>query len=89
MLATVYIRMFEEKWIDKTPPNDELLGTGDIQSLADLGGGFERLDTMRVFPIDRKTLITFALSAVGPLLPLALTVMPLKDILKLILKSLV
>jgi hypothetical protein len=88
-LATVYIRMFEEKWIDQPAPNDELLGTGDIQSLADLGGGFERLDTMRVFPIDRKTLITFALSAVGPLLPLALTVMPLKDILKLILKSLV
>jgi len=88
-LATVYIRMFEEKWIDQEAPKDELLGTGDIQTLADLGGGFERLDTMRVFPIDRKTMITFALSAVGPLLPLALTVMPLKDILKLILKSLV
>jgi len=89
-LATVYIRMFEDKWLGRTPPKEEpLLGSGDIQSLADLGGGFERLDNMRVFPFDRKTAIAFGMAAIGPMLPLLLTVMPLKEILRLLLKSLV
>ena len=88
-LATVYIRMFEDKWLGRQAPGDELLGSGDIQSLADLGGGFERLDNMRVTPFDRKTAMAFGVAAVGPMLPLLLTVMPLKDILSLLLKSLV
>jgi hypothetical protein len=89
-LATVYIRMFEDKWLGRKPSEDEeLLGSGDIQSLADLGGGYERLDNMRVFPFDRRTALAFGLAAIGPMLPLLLTVMPLKEILRLLVKSLV
>jgi len=89
-LATVYIREFEDKWLGRKAPKDEpLLGSADIQSLADLGGGFERLDDMRVMPFDKRTAIAFAASAVGPMLPLLLTVMPLKEIVKLLVKSLV
>ena len=38
MLATRYNRAFHEKWImGKAPADEPLLGSADIQSLADLG----------------------------------------------------
>lgn len=87
-LASRYVEMFEEKWIGHRP-DDSLLGSGDIQSLADLGGSFERLDTMRAVPFDRRTIITFASAAAIPMLPLLLTVMPLREIIQLLLKAMV
>ncbi len=41
-LATRYSRDFQEKWLSHRPPSDEaLLGTPDIQSLADLATATE------------------------------------------------
>lgn len=40
-LATSYTRQFENKWIHSTP-EARLLGTSDLQSLADLGGSRRR-----------------------------------------------
>jgi hypothetical protein len=38
LLANRYVERFEQKWVrGDTTDTDELLGTGDIQSLADLG----------------------------------------------------
>ena len=89
-LATRYVQDFEHKWLEEGAAADEtLLGTGDIQSLADIGGSFERLATMKVTPIDRRTLIAFVLASVLPLLPLALTVMPLDEIVKVLLRAVV
>ena len=89
-LATRYVQEFEQKWLDGGAPADEtLLGTGDIQSLADIGGSFERLATMKVTPLDRHTVLAFALASIVPLLPLALTVMPLDEIVKVLLRALV
>jgi len=89
-LATRYVQDFEHKWIRGGAPADEaLLGTGDIQSLADIGGSFERLASMKVTPLDRYTVIAFAVAAVVPLLPLALTVMPLEEIVKVLLRAVV
>lgn len=85
-LASRYVAMFEEKWIGRRP-NDSLLGSGDIQSLADLGGSFERLDTMRAVPFDRRTIIAFVAAAAVPMLPLLLTVMPLRAMVQLLLKA--
>ena len=40
-LAVRYSRGFQEKWIDSPPPPDgQLLGNSDIQSLADMGATF-------------------------------------------------
>ena len=89
-LATRYVQEFEHKWVHGAGPSDEtLLGTGDIQSLADLGGSFERLLTMKLLPLDRGTVVAFALASVLPLLPLALTVMPLDEIVKVLLRAIV
>lgn len=89
-LATRYVQAFEHKWLlGGAPAGETLLGTGDIQSLADIGGSFERLATMKGTPIDRRTVVAFVLASVLPLLPLALTVMPLDQIVKVLLRAVV
>jgi len=87
-LSSRYVKSFEQKWIEKGPaPDEPLLGSGDIQSLADLGGSYERLDTMRTAPFDRRTMIAFAAAAAAPMLPLLLTVMPLREMVQLLVKA--
>jgi hypothetical protein len=86
-LASRYTRQFEEKWIDGGAPADEpLLGTGDIQSLADLANSYAVVDRMKIVPVTLNDLIVLAASAVVPALPLVLTVMPLTDVIKDLLK---
>lgn len=85
-----YVQAFEEKWVRKdSKPNEPMLGSSDIQSLADLGGSYERLDNMRVVPFDRRTVLAFAFASAAPILPLLLTVMPLRDIVKLLVKAMI
>ena len=41
LLAQRYVESFEQKWVVRDPmPHDELLGSADIQSLADLGNSY-------------------------------------------------
>ena len=88
-LATAYTGMFHKKWIKgENPPQEELLGTGDLQSLADLGNSYAFIQKARVLPIDPMTLLHLFVASLLPVVPLLLTVMPLKDILKLLFKVL-
>ncbi len=49
MLAQRYVREFDDKWVRGGAPADEaLIGSADIQSLADLGNSFEVVKGMRV-----------------------------------------
>jgi len=86
-LATEYTSSFQKKWIETRPPREEaLLGTGDIQSLADLGNSFAFIDKMGPMPMDKRTPITMVAACLIPMVPLLLTMMPLKDVLKLVFK---
>jgi hypothetical protein len=86
-LATNYTGSFHEKWIEhQTPEQEPLLGSADIQSLADLGNSYGYVEKMKPLPVDPRTLLHLVLASLLPLTPLLLTVMPLKDILKLLLK---
>jgi hypothetical protein len=73
--------------MSRTTPDESMLGSGDIQSLAAIGGSFERVDGMRTVPFDRKTVVVFAAAAAAPMLPLLLTVMPFKEMVKLLVKA--
>jgi hypothetical protein len=88
-LATAYTGMFHNKWIyhgkEETEP---LLGTGDIQSLADLANSFAIIQKMKPLPIDLLSLLHLVVAGLLPAVPLLLTVMPLKDILRLVFKVL-
>jgi len=87
-LATGYTSSFHHKWIEhQTPEREPLLGTADIQSLADLGNSYSYIEKMKPLPVGFRTLLHLVLASLLPLTPLLLTVMPLKDILKILLKA--
>jgi hypothetical protein len=87
-LATAYTSAFHSKWIrGENPHNEPLLGSADIQSLADLGNSFELVKKMDHLPMNPRTPIQLALACLIPMAPLLLIVLPLKEVLKLLLKA--
>jgi hypothetical protein len=82
-LAERYVREFDAKWLRGGAPADEpFVGSGDIQSLADLGNSFEVVRTMQIAPITRDAIIRLAAATLVPIVPLLLTMMPLEELLK-------
>jgi hypothetical protein len=82
-LAQRYVREFDAKWLRGGAPADEsLVGSADIQSLADLGNSFEVVRTMRLAPITKEAILLLVATTLAPVVPLALTMMPLEELLK-------
>jgi hypothetical protein len=82
-LAGRYTREFHAKWIEGRAPADEpLVGSADIQSLADLGNSYDVVREMRAVPFGRDTIIQVAVCALGPLVPLVLSIVPAEEILQ-------
>jgi hypothetical protein len=82
-LAQRYVREFDAKWLGDAAPSDEpLVGSADIQSLADLGNSFEIVRGMRILPVTREGVLQLGAAVLVPLVPLALTMMPLEELLK-------
>jgi len=81
-LAERYVSEFDRKWVGaETAPKEPLLGTADIQSLADLSNAVSIVRDMRLVPISQSMLIYLAVAALLPLLPLVLFKYPLADLL--------
>jgi hypothetical protein len=80
-LASAYTQAFEAKWIKGGAANEELLGTADLQSLADLGNSFEVVENMRIVPFSKDHALLLALAAALPMLPLLLIVLPLNELI--------
>lgn len=75
LLAQRYVDGFEQRWVtDSAGPSDELLGTGDIQSLADLGNSYAMVRDMRAVPFGLEDISRLAAATAAPLLPLLLTI---------------
>jgi hypothetical protein len=82
-LAERYVREFDAKWLRGGAPADEpFVGSGNIQSLADLGNGFEVVRTMRIAPITKEAILQLVVATLAPVVPLALTMMSLEELLK-------
>jgi hypothetical protein len=82
-LAQRYVRDFDAKWLRGGAPADEpFVGSADIQSLADLGNSFEVVRSMRVAPVTRQAVVQVVAATLLPIVPLALTMMPLEELLK-------
>jgi hypothetical protein len=82
-LAERYVREFDAKWLrGGAPPDEVFVGSADIQSLADLGNSFEVVRTMRLVPITKEMILRLAAVTLAPIVPLALTMMPLEELLK-------
>jgi hypothetical protein len=82
-LAQRYVREFDAKWLrGDAPAAEPLVGSADIQSLADLGNSFEVVRTMRLAPVTKEAVLQLAAATLLPVLPLALTMMSLEDLVK-------
>lgn len=83
VLAARYTSEFHEKWIQGAAPAGEpLLGSSDIQSLADLANSYTVVGEMKPVPFGRDTIVQIAGAAAIPLLPLVLSIVPAEEIVK-------
>jgi hypothetical protein len=78
--AEQYVLDFGQKWLPRKANDEQLLGTADIQSLADLGNSYEFVRQMRAVPFSTEDVISLLVAAVVPMLPLLLTIMPLDQL---------
>jgi hypothetical protein len=86
-LSSKYVDSFRDKWVQHKTENPEpLLGTPDLQSLADLGNSYKTVTEMRLFPIGKEPLIRLVATLILPLLPLIVTVIPLKEVVNWVFK---
>jgi len=65
------------------------VGSSDIQSLADLANSFEVVRQMDALPFNKNTVLRLAMVIVLPLLPLALTMVPLDEMIDRAIKILI
>jgi hypothetical protein len=87
ILASRYVEEFYQKWTDRhSNQRDKLLGSSDIQSLADLGNSFNTINTMRRVPFGKETIVRLAFIVAAPFLPLTLTMIPLEQVLERVIK---
>ena len=88
VLAQEYTREFDAKWLrGERDRSETLVGSADIQSLADLGNSFDVIKTMRLVPFTKETVLQLAVVTVAPLAPLLLTMISLEELLKRLLAA--
>ena len=82
MLASRYVREFDLKWVGGGATADEqLIGSSDIQSLADLGNSFQVIRDIQPFPFGKDTVIQLIVITLLPVLPLVFTMIPLEELI--------
>ena len=87
LLAQRYVEGFEQKWVVGDPaPSEELLGTGDIQSLADLGNSYSVVREMRSVPFGLQDISRLAIATAAPMVPLLLTIWSPEELIMRIVK---
>jgi hypothetical protein len=87
--AQDYVEGFERKWIrGERDAGEEMMGTGDIQSLADLGNSYGMVKEMTAVPFSLADISRLAIVTAAPFLPLLLTVFSLEELVMRIVKML-
>jgi hypothetical protein len=86
VLAQRYVREFDAKWLRGGAAGEPLIGTADIQSLADLGNAYEIVRSMRAVPFSRDSVLQLAVITLIPVVPLLLTMVSLEELVKRLLQ---
>jgi hypothetical protein len=76
-LASHYVDSFDMKWLHTADPGEPLLGTADLQSLADLSNSVSVVRNMRLAPVSAKLWAQLLIAALLPMLPLLLLKYPI------------
>jgi hypothetical protein len=80
-LGTDCVEEFEGKWLGRARGDAApVLEAGDSSALVDLTGVYATVAGMVTVPIQRHVLIQFLIAGIAPLLPLALLVMPVNEL---------
>ncbi len=88
-LIARYLKEFDDKWIHgAAKTGDPLLGSPDLQSLADLGNAYQVVRNMRWIPFGWQNVLYLGAAAVVPFLPLALTMFRAEELVDRLLKIL-
>jgi hypothetical protein len=86
-LANRYVFAFEDKWIQGGEPDtSELMGSPDIQSLADLTNAYSNMRQIRLVPFGLDHVGRLAAITAAPLLPLLLMIFSVPELMKLLMK---
>jgi hypothetical protein len=87
VLAQRYVREFDDKWMrGGAPAGESMLGSADIQSLADMSNSFAVVRAIKPVPITRQSLIQLVVITLLPVAPLALTMISAKELMTRLLK---
>ena len=87
LLAQRYVQGFHDKWVvGKGGNGNELLGTGDIQSLADLGNSYGLVRDMRVVPFGIDDITRLAMVTAAPFVPLLFTIWSPEEVIMRVMK---
>jgi hypothetical protein len=81
VFAARYVNDFEKKWLNASAiPAEPLLGTSDLQSLADLSNSVGIVRNMRWVPVSTRLLVAVVIAALLPMLPLFLLKYPIAEL---------
>jgi hypothetical protein len=87
LLAQRYVEGFEQKWIfQEHAGGEELLGSADVQSLADLGNSYAMVREMRAVPFGLDDITRLAAATAAPLVPLLLTIFSPEELIMRLIK---
>lgn len=86
MIASGYVNAFRLKWLTKDEAQEKILGSADIQSLADLSNSFQVAQDMRILPFTLRSLIQLIIISALPMFPLALTMFKFEEIIQFAIK---
>ena len=90
VLASRYVSEFDRKWVRGGAADAEpLIGSGDIQSLADLANSFQVIRDIRPYPFSRDTVVQLVVMTLIPVLPLVLTMIPLEELITKLLGAII
>ena len=81
VLASRYVNSFDEKWLRREGGQEDLLGSADIQSMADLANSFGIIRGLRVTLVDMTSIKAVVMASALPLVPLYLSQYDLKQLL--------
>jgi hypothetical protein len=88
-LQHLHSLQFRQKWIaERNQHIEELLGTSDVSSLADISSSFKNVEEMKVFPFKKSAAIAILVGLALPMLPALTAQIPFKELLKSLLDAL-
>lgn len=87
IVASRYVDAFRWKWVEGgSLEGGAMLGSPDLQSLADLANSYAVAARVQLLPVSRRALVGMVVTIALPFLPLALTILPFTEAVRQLVK---